>query len=215
MMFRRLILVTASFVLTLSLIACNSKVSKLASDDGVVMDLSTVVFADVSERVLKTSCLSCHSKTFPHMETYQEVKAALSQIDRAVFGSRSMPKNGVLSNRQYDILRKWIDLGAPETAAPAATTPVVSVPPLAEATTWKSMREKFVEISCASCHFKGNTEGRIDLTDPKVFKGSIGTILYLSLIEKENPMPPIDKTQLSDVQKRTLTEWIISGQPEE
>jgi uncharacterized membrane protein len=171
---------------------------------------STIDFATVNEKVFKKSCTGCHSKTHVPLATFSEIKAALHGIEDDVFVKRSMPKDGSLTAMQRALLRKWIDAGGPKVENEKPTEPGERPPG-----TWKAMREQFVNVSCAGCHYKDNPEGLTNLTDVAVFKGSIDSILFLSFLSKDAPMPPIDKPQLTDEQKRLLTEWIIANQPEE
>lgn len=196
-------------LLGLSTLSCNYRSEKNATPETVS---SFISFSDVQKTLFKPTCMNCHSTRFPHFSTYTEVKAALSQIERTVLVEHSMPKDGSLSGLQLATLQKWIELGAPENAVAPAPGPTSTSP---SAVTWAAVNSAFVSVSCASCHYAHNPEGRTNLTDVKTFKASIGTIMYVSLVEKESPMPPANLPPLTDDQKRVLTEWVIAGQPEE
>lgn len=175
----------------------------------------SVDYATVNEQVFRKSCTGCHSSVQPRLDTYDQVTAALRAIEDDVFVKRSMPKNGSLTPSQLAALRKWIDLGAPEFSTPREKPEEPGPTPAPIPNSWAALSEKVVNVSCAGCHFPDNPNGRTDLTTAAGFKASIGSIMYLTLVEKESPMPPIDKPQLTDEQKRILTEWVIANQPEE
>lgn len=213
---RCLIPLAAVAAFTAAVSSCSFSRNKASPSDGndVAVPMN-VGFADIQKAVLTPSCLGCHATQFPHFSAYEDVKAALGEIQQAVFNDHSMPQSGSLSDNQLAILKRWIDSGAPEVAQQGVSPAPTPSPPPQTTPTWAGLRRTLVNVSCASCHFPNNPDGRVDLTDVKTFKASIGTILYVTLVEKDSPMPPIDQAPLTLDQKRALTEWVIAGQPEE
>ena len=200
--------------IALSMTACNPALlyNRQRSNPNPNQSADAVTFAEVEKTVFATSCMSCHAQTFPHLADYADVKASVAAIDNAVFSKHSMPKNSSLSNEQLSLLRQWIDDGAPEFDEKPTPTPT---PSAGDVPTFAKLRAGLINVSCAGCHFAGNPDGRVDLTNAKDFKASLGTIMYSTLVEKEEPMPPKDKVPLTDEQKRLLTEWVIANEPEE
>lgn len=184
-------------------------------------------YEDVKNKVFLKSCISCHgsdSHTPPNLTVYSEIQEAIQSIDAAVFQKQTMPKGGTLTNDQLEILKIWIEEGTPEFANPTPQQPTPPssveepvlgsenkpVPPKKTAT-WSQIRKDVIDVSCSSCHFKGNDNGLTDQTDLKTFQGSLATSIYLIFLEKDTPMPPLP-AKLDDDQKRLITEWLIDGQ---
>jgi uncharacterized membrane protein len=197
----------------------------------------SVGFKEVNEQIISKSCLECHSSRHPVLTSYENVIAALPQIQRAVLVDKIMPpaQKGPLSSDQLSLLQNWIDAKAPQepvvlnsssppTSGPNSPTGTASPSPTPSGTasgtpprviTWTQLKKEVVDLRCASCHYEKNPKGLIDLTKVKVFKDSIGTIMYATLIEKDTPMPPKQRGPLTVDQKKLLTDWIIDGQVED
>ena len=65
--------------------------------------------------IFVTKCMGCHSAGFqPHGTStnwtdYQVAKNSIDKIKDRVIVKRNMPQGNVLSNYEYDIIKKWID----------------------------------------------------------------------------------------------------------
>ncbi len=75
-----------------------------------------ITFAQVNAQVISPRCASCHSGDKPAgsltLLTYDQVKANLDKINRAVFIKGTMPDDGPLSDADQAFLKAWIDQGA-------------------------------------------------------------------------------------------------------
>ena len=105
-----------------------------------------IAFASVNQQIFKATsgktCKGCHtdggSRGGVTLDTYAQVIANLDGIKGTVFNGDPvvMPRGG-LSDVQKQILRQWIDQGAPEFVddTPVATTPTEPNPPATPAPT--------------------------------------------------------------------------------
>ncbi len=86
-------------------------------NDDVTVD--NVTYANFAGALFQSSCSSCHTSggegtshwTF---SGYSSVVNNLERINDAVIVRRIMPKGGSLSARQLELLKAWIDKGAPQ-----------------------------------------------------------------------------------------------------
>jgi hypothetical protein len=78
-------------------------------------------FATVSSQVLQRRCVACHgSSGGVNLQTYSNVFKNKSRV-RAEVVQGSMPPGSPLSSSQRKLLVNWIDAGAPQSPAAAAT----------------------------------------------------------------------------------------------
>ena len=166
-------------------------------------------FDQIKTQVLTPSCLQCHATKAPLMTSYATIQPALDSIRQAVFVNRSMPKNGALTTAQSALLLSWLNSGGPEfpNSPPAPIAPPAAQGPIS----WRSLKKKVIDVSCASCHFAKNTQGISDYTDLATFRASIDTIVFTTLLISEAPMPPLPAT-LTPSQRRLLADWIADGE---
>lgn len=79
-----------------------------------------VVYQDVKDQVFTASCTRCHSGSRPSagigLDTYVKVKAHLGQVQSTVLERKSMPPARPIPTPQQQLLKQWIDQGAPETS---------------------------------------------------------------------------------------------------
>ena len=165
-------------------------------------------FDQIKAQVLTPSCLQCHMTKAPIMTSYEAIQPALDSIRQAVFVTRSMPKSGALTTAQSSLLLTWLNSGGPEypNSAPAPLSPTVQGP-----VSWRTLKKKVIDVSCASCHFAKNTAGISDYTDLSTFRASIDTVVFTTLLVSEAPMPPLPAT-LTQAQRRLLADWIADGE---
>lgn len=117
---RRLVLITA--LLALPLGACNFKDEKGSQDGdtGEVIDpAKPITFVEIQTKILEPSCTGCHSSAAGNLgnvnlETYTAVKAEITAIGNTTVRSRRMPKGDSLNKNLIELLRVWIEQGAPE-----------------------------------------------------------------------------------------------------
>lgn len=76
----------------------------------------TVRFADVDATVFKTSCTGCHVKRGLDLNfaDYANSKSFASEIYVRVFEDRDMPPKKKLTALEEQVLKTWLDNGAPE-----------------------------------------------------------------------------------------------------
>lgn len=100
------------------LCACNFKEDKLSTQDA--LPDSELSYALIADEVLGTECEHCHTPRNQHggvlLNSYENVSASLSSIESAVFIKKSMPPSSPLTARQEQLLKRWLEIGAPETA---------------------------------------------------------------------------------------------------
>ena len=82
---------------------------------------TVVDYATVNSQVLQKRCTSCHgSSGGVNLQTYNNVYNNRSRVRSAVVNGR-MPPGSPLTSSQKTMLINWIDAGAPQSAAAAAT----------------------------------------------------------------------------------------------
>lgn len=76
----------------------------------------TVRFNDVKANVFDVSCTTCHlSRGLSlNFSSYANVQRYLTKIKNDVFVNGSMPPQGGLSTLEKQVLKTWLDTGAPE-----------------------------------------------------------------------------------------------------
>jgi len=112
-----MILVTASLVFA----ACGK------DDDGPTPeppggdDVTTenVTYANFIGGLFQTRCSSCHTGSGPGtgqwvFSGYSSVSSNLERINDVVVVRRVMPQNGSLSARELQLVKAWVDKGAPQ-----------------------------------------------------------------------------------------------------
>jgi len=162
--------------------------------------------------------LSCHGSSGASagvvLETYQDVKSYLSQIERTVLIEHTMPKNGSLPNSEMQQLAEWIKSGAPEyvpnlepEAAPFSE-PAGDVPIEATQLSFAFVKEKIFDAQCNACHLR---EGRgPPLAAYKDVKEVLAKVVVSTLVEKRMPPnKPLDRESRS-----LLKAWVKAGAPE-
>lgn len=92
----------------------------------VPIEKVTYSFIDLQSKVLSTKCLMCHDQTSDTpLETYEQVKAKISEISNQVFEQGTMPPEGseALTPDELAILKTWTSEGGPEHSdtTPSAT----------------------------------------------------------------------------------------------
>lgn len=123
----------ACFLLSNALVtACNFKEEKTSGDDtedpapdtdgdtDTDSDSKKISFAEIQTQILKPSCIGCHSAAAPSggvsLDTYAKVKAEIAAINKTTVLRQDpvMPQNGSLSASKIQLLKSWIEQGAPE-----------------------------------------------------------------------------------------------------
>lgn len=190
--------------------------------------------------VFKQNCISCHGTAGGvNLESYQSIRENIAAIERAVFKTKTMPKGFSLSANQMQILKAWIEMGAPEEAPGGSSnpTPIPSATPIPTPTpeptatpepeeieaTFKSIRQNILTKRCIFCHSGSGSAKHIplstleDLIDsPReiVVPGNADESSIVIAIERtdDKRMPPRDNgAALSSEEIRVIREWITNG----
>jgi uncharacterized membrane protein len=182
---------------------------------------STILFAEVREKIFVPFCIQCHVQ----YGDYTFVQQDLKNIKTAVNQNR-MPKNqSPLSSEQKQLLAEWISSGAQNEA-------VVSVqPPTAEPQglqpTWDSLYKNIFVPKCVVCHSPTGPANWVDVSSRAGmtktllkhidFKNIENSNLILRLKDPEEPMPPLPPDsnipQLTTEEVQIVIEWIEAGLP--
>ena len=86
------------------------------TDPGNPGEEPTVRFADVKSTVFDSSCMGCHQNKnlVLNFADYANTKSFAAEILVRVFEVRDMPPRNKLTALQEQVLRSWLDAGAPE-----------------------------------------------------------------------------------------------------
>lgn len=203
-------------VVGLALSACNYNHVKDASAGasgrpGGVSSMANVSlnYRTMQAAVLGPQCLRCHSAAGGNqgglsLETYQQVRASLNRIYYRSIEKKDMPSGG-LGAAQYDMLKSWIEAGAPETGGTVSRT--ISGP-----VGWSVVKNQIFKNSCLDCHSGASAEAELDLTSLEVVRRNITGIFKAAIIDQSMPLQPY--AALSDSEKQALMKWISQGMPE-
>ena len=215
--------VTLGLLLSLILLlpACGFRKDKASGEAGAVGgDTSKPGFVQIQTRVFRPYCLSCHSGSQePNLLTYEEVKKSLGKInDRAVVQG-TMPKAQSLPDAERQLLKVWIESGAPE-QPPVAGTPATPTQPGEVLDTgqgidtsgvdpadlrWNRVSVQIFQASCLGCH-SGNQAP--DLRTYENVKANLA-IIGNEIFSKQ--MPPRGPIALKEM--ALLKAWIDQGAP--
>lgn len=192
-----------------------------AQSDSQGFSQTEVSYAGVNSRVFSRQCIACHNSSSAKagivLDSYDSVKANLGRIEDVALIKQSMPPSHPLDSGSQQLLRAWINAGAPQEG------PVnPNLPPLESK--FSSIRAVVFETRCISCHTVGGTAEKVPLVDytallssPRelVLPGNAeesGLILALDRTD-DNQMPP--KTSgirhLSEQDISTIKAWIQNG----
>jgi mono/diheme cytochrome c family protein len=183
------ILILTTLLLTLG---CNSYKSKLSDQETNVMPES-IDYAFVNAKVFQPYCIRCHSTAGGNegdvnLETYASVLENIDAVREEAVEKREMPPKkagGALSEFPHEVLRLWIDAGAPVSGQthkpeasptpsptpetnPPANPPVEPAPgPVEEPVlpTWDDIYTKILSKKCIECHQAGKKAEDVPFTD--------------------------------------------------
>ncbi len=201
--------------------ACSFRLQKLdsagtASEEGLLAGAlsATPSYDSVNRLVLQPKCLQCHASEAPLLSSYEQVRANLESIQAVTLGARTtMPPSGPLSGLRADLLRRWIEAGAP-LLGDTVTAPAPPSGPsgVLRPVTYAQVREAVFAESCADCHRPGNPDGLTDLTTYEGIMSQAGTVFAYTIME--NSMPPADdagRTPFTQEQRDLLSLWFSDG----
>ncbi len=179
-------------------------------------------YADVRDQIIAPRCLSCHTGGGRlSLQTYAEVKANLTQIERMALTEQQMPPGNPLGSEQRSLLERWIRAGAPEFGGPGVpdATPLKS--------NFASILSKIIEPKCLGCHAATGPAARVPLktlddllNSPRnlLMPGATdGSGLWKALSRTDSSrMPPVSSglAALSPDELTMVRTWIETGAPE-
>jgi uncharacterized membrane protein len=186
----------------------------------------------VKSLVFQKNCIECHGNTRSahgiNLETYAATKKAASRISDAIFVDQTMPPRKALPFEEQQLIRAWIDAGAPEEDVnvstgeplPSATpepTPVPTATPEPTATPvptpfgiihFADVDAQVITPRCIKCHNDTRSAHGINL------QGYDNVMKNLKGVEDEAlirlSMPPKNKPLLTEEQT-LLRAWIDQG----
>jgi len=199
-----------------------------------------VNFADHVAPLMKARCAACH--TGEKAQGKLDVNSAAAILRGGNSGAAVKPRRtpdslllakittgqmppgpAKLSAAEVDVVRQWIDAGAPADAQAAASQPVAHVP------TENEILPIF-QIRCLECHGKRQQLGGLDLrtrasrlkggkSGPGLVPGDPSASLIIKRIEA-GQMPPMEMLREHSIRPPTTSEvdklkaWIAGGAPE-
>lgn len=155
------------------------------------LNLDEVSYAKVDELVFRPKCLRCHSSSNPSdgvsLDSYANLKLFSKELQEVTLISKTMPKDGSLTETESSLLEKWFKAGMPEFSSPSTDpsplpAPAPSPDPLPTNTptplptetpsppppmlpTFSSIRTNIFERKCTSCHSVGSSAEKVPLID--------------------------------------------------
>ncbi len=107
-----------SFLTVGLLVACGG--DELGDSTGSVCPTdSALTYENFGQNFMSTYCIACHaSKESPHLGTVEQIRAHLSDIDRAAASGPNstntfMPEGGSVPTTERQKLGEWLACGAP------------------------------------------------------------------------------------------------------
>ncbi len=198
-------------------ISCNyNHIKSGAAGEGSksLMKLESLDFIKEKNEVIAPRCLGCHAtitgnKGGVNLESYANVRKYITRITFRTLEKQDMPPAGPLSTAEYNFLKAWIDLGAPEFASEAtAQVTDLQVGP----TDWKKIREKVLGPKCIDCHQQPNPLGKFDVTSLTEVRANAKLIFDRVIIKQDMPVAPYPT--LSPTERKILLHWFDLGMPE-
>lgn len=206
-----------------------------------VVDKSQLSYALVNDRVLATRCVTCHqsgnARGRTNLETYELVLAKLERVRIRAIVEKTMPDDRPLTFEEEELLRAWIEAGAPREPGGIATPPPTPTPtPTPEATplptpqptpeplpNFSMIRSTIFSARCLNCHAPGESgeDVPLDTIDdlvsgemPLVIPGDPNNSLLIKSIERRpgaKAMPPRRFPALSSDEIQIIRTWIQNG----
>ncbi len=209
---------------------------------GLAAAESTPTFDSDIKAIFAKNCVACHGATEPQAELNLTSKASLVRggksgpavvvgssatsllMDKVISGAMP-PGDGRVESDQIDILRLWIDKGAPANAAEIASAEGPSDEELTE-----HQILPIFQLRCVACHGKRKQEGGLDLrtvagrlkggkSGPALIPGDPDGSLLIKRIESGEMPPPDLQLQnsvrpLTEVELQKVRRWITAGAPQ-
>lgn len=104
----------AFFISSSILIGCGPPKSQTYAD----FNTANPTYIDVRRAIFQPICLECHNAGIASggvvLESYDQVKSHVERIREVVLLEKIMPPTGPLRPDLQDLLKNWLDRGAPE-----------------------------------------------------------------------------------------------------
>lgn len=166
-------------------------------------------YESVQRLVISKQCLTCHSNISGNagqlnLETYENIKRNLNQIIFRVIEKKDMPQNG-LAESEFQLIRLWLESGAPEKNSPLAGGNIPITGPL----DWVKIKNQILVKNCLDCHSGEKPDANLDLSSLDNFKLNLTKIIERTLVKQD--MPPQPYGALTMNQRQALLKWISQG----
>ena len=185
---------------------------------------SGISFAMVRDGVIVPRCIKCHGEAAAtKLNSFERVKARVSDVERTVLLERSMPQDGPLAAEQERLLADWIAAGAPESVEVGAPEPSPTASPTpgpspspdpgsrpqppSRPVSFQIVNERVFIPRCLICHGPASEH---PLDSYSNVKRSLEGIISAVLVERTMPLG----SSLSRDEIGLLTTWIAAGAPE-
>lgn len=203
-------------ILSSIMLGCNYNHIKKTPDGSISeKNVETPDFKAVQSGIFESKCLSCHSnsggnKGQLNMESYQRIKAARVRIGYRTLEAQDMPPDRPLAPKQLEMLRNWLEAGAPETISGPSEKPD---PELEKGLiNWVKIRDKIFTPKCLDCHSSPEPQGGLDLTKLAEVRGRSPMIFDRVIIKQDMPLSPYPAA--TPRERRVLLKWFDLGMPE-
>jgi uncharacterized membrane protein len=211
--------ICASLILaSLTLSACNYNHLKSNEKSSGKVDAQKLLapdYATVQMLVIGPRCLGCHSnasgnKGSTNLEGYANVRHQLNRISFRALEKMDMPTDSPLSSEQMQILKAWLELGAPETVIASAEAPETDIDQ--GLNDWKKINEKVFAKKCLDCHSQPSPQGNLDLNSYQEVKNKGAMIFDRVILKQDMPVEPYPT--LSPKERKVLLNWFNMGMPQ-
>jgi len=194
---------------------------------------------DLIKRYSLSTCTTCHSagQKSPNLSTLADLQKNQSKVLHETDTDSMPPKKkgyAALTTCQKALLKKWADLGAPETSnstvadvaecktvaeqPPVAVTPILLMP-----LNYETLKTRILQQKCLSCHAEGADQSDLPFfpysaisTQSEWSSPAEKSKVYEEIINKEDGMPPPESAlpSLTDDEIEFVKKWIDAGRPE-
>lgn len=176
--------------------------------DQATMMAASLDYPSVQNFVLLPECVRCHSvaggsQGGVNLENYQQVRSLMNRIYYRSVEKMDMPPQP-MSTAQVELLKAWIDIGAPEKNIGKAPSREIKGP-----ITWQVIRDQVLASSCLDCHSGSSPDAGLDLSVLEVVRRNIEIIFKTAVLEQTMPLQPYPA--LSTTEKQALMKWMSQG----
>ncbi len=238
---KKLILLALLFFISNCSYYINPQQQKSSEEDNSGFSENTVIdFKSIQSVSLKV-CLQCHNgQTTPNLSNYTSLRSNLNLVWSQVLTNKMPPPaQGFqpLSDCQKNLLKTWIESGAPETgnqlvvdiptcrngASPAPENPLSQLPLV-----YETFATQILQVKCLKCHnpqsddYDASTILLFPYSELTAHRDLLGTSAQNSKLIKiltandDSLMPPADsnESRLNPEQINFVRRWLDAGHPE-